>query len=188
MNWPNWIIALLGAVDLAALSGLIVAVAKLRSTVREGEAQADKAAADADKAAAQADKETVLAMREAYNALKDALAEVRVSNDRADETHLKDQQTIAEKDAVIAEKDARIVALLEENATFREENASLKMMICKHAACPFKEPPIGKGGEWYDTHKHDDMLTDTESIIVIGKRHGWSLKRLPPKPVKEPNE
>lgn len=130
--------------------------------------------AEADKASAQADKETVLAMREAYNTMKDALAEVRASNDRINEVHEKDEQTIAAKNT-------ENTALREENAAVREENASLKMMICKHAACPFKEPPIGKGREWYDTHKHDDMLTDTESIIVIGKRHGWYLKRLPGK-------
>lgn len=160
MNNLNWLVATLGAIDLTAIAALIVTIAKLRSTVRMGEAEADKASA-------QADKETVLAMREAYDAMKDALAEVRTSNDRFLTVHENDEQTIASKNESIT--------------TLREENAALKMLICKHAACPFREPPMGRGPLWWEQHKTDEVLTDTDSVGVIGRRFGYYVKRLPVK-------
>lgn len=103
-------------------------------------------------------------------ALKDAIDEVRKSNDRFLEIHEKDT-------AAIAEKNKRIVEL-------SEDVAALKMMVCKHDACPFREPVKGRGGQWWENQKHSDEITDAESITAIGKRKGYLVKRLPEKKPK----
>lgn len=156
----TWIQLLLGALDITAIGALIVTLATLHSAKR-------KANADADKAGAEADKETVKAMREAYDAMKDALSEIRASNDRFLEVHARDETTIAEKNAMIVD--------------LTTDNTALKMLACKHDACPFREPVKGRGAAWWEAHKNDEQLTDTESIYQIGKKYGYAIKRLPVK-------
>lgn len=116
--------------------------------------------ANRKKAAAEADSAAVAAM-------KDALEEIRKSNDFFQSMHDKDTAAIAGKNREILELTA--------------DNVTLKMMVCRHDACPFREPPKGRGGEWYEAHKHDDFPTDTEPITVIGRRNGYYVRRLPAK-------
>lgn len=115
----------------------------------------------------------------AVSAMKDAIAELRISNDKFQALNDKNQGTIADKDA-------KIEALNERIGTLREDVATLKMIICRHDACPFREPLKGQGGEWYEMHRTDETLVDTESIYSIAKRKGYYIKRLPVKPNEMP--
>lgn len=118
------------------------------------------------KAGAEADSAAVAAMREAYDAMKDALSEIRESNDRFLAAHTRDE-------AAMAEKDSRALGLA-------ADNAALEMLACRHDACPFREPAKGLGAEWWKGRKGSgERLTDTESIQSIGRRLGYSVKRLP---------
>lgn len=149
--------------DWTTISQILLAIATLvagggwwvnrRAARRLAEAQAETAAVEAPTAA--------------IAALKSAMDELSETNRELNAIHDKDTAAIAEKN--------------ESNTALREENAALKMMICKHAACPFKEPPMGRGALWWEQHKADEVLTDTESIGMIGKRYGYVVKRLPVK-------
>lgn len=115
----------------------------------------------------------------AVSAMKDAIAELRISNDKF--------QALNDKNlGVIATKDEKIEALNERIGTLREDAATLKMIMCRHDACPFREPLKGQGGEWYEKHRTDETLVDTESIYSIAKRKGYYLRHLPVKPKEVP--
>lgn len=116
------------------------------------------------KASAEADSAAVAALKEAMEELRDVNREINAIHD-------KDTAAIAEKNETIA--------------GLREELVALKMMVCRHDACPFREPVKGLGAKWWDEHSTDAVLTDTESIGMIGKRYGWVVKRLP---VREANK
>lgn len=106
----------------------------------------------------------------AVSAMADALEEIRKSNDFF-------QGQIEAYRKRTEEQSERLIELT-------SDNTALKMMVCRHDACPFREPLKGKGGEWFEQHKHDETLTDTESFYTIARKHGYTVKRLPSKPKK----
>lgn len=148
------VISAMGLVGVLDLSRLVF----FKSSKRKENAGAGKAEAEADSAA--------------VAAMKDAIAEVRQSNDNFQQIHSRDAQALAEKDGQIQTLNAKILELTADNAT-------LKMLVCKHDGCPFREPVKGRGGEWWEAQKHSDSLTDVDSIVQIAKKKGYSVKRLP---------
>lgn len=60
----------------------------------------------------------------------------------------------------------------------RAENVFCKSIVCKHGACPFREPERGRGKYWLDAHKDEGegTLIDVIPIQLIAQKYGFSVK------------
>lgn len=59
-----------------------------------------------------------------------------------------------------------------------EESATAKSMMCVHLACPLRDPLLGQGDAWLETHKDDISLgVDYTPLNVLMKRLGDKRKR-----------
>lgn len=59
----------------------------------------------------------------------------------------------------------------------RAENVFCKTIICKHGACPFREPERGRGKYWLDAHKDEaeGTLIDAIPIQLIAQTYGFRV-------------
>lgn len=59
-----------------------------------------------------------------------------------------------------------------------EESATAKSMMCVHLACPLRDPLLGQGDAWLETHKNDISLgVDYTPLNTLMKRLGEKRKR-----------
>lgn len=59
----------------------------------------------------------------------------------------------------------------------RAENVFCKSIICKHGACPFREPERGRGKYWLDSHEGEGegALIDVVPIQLIAQKYGFRV-------------
>ncbi|MBQ2006320.1 MAG: hypothetical protein II205_02025 [Bacteroidales bacterium] len=74
------------------------------------------------------------------------------------------------------EKDAEITRLQKELADKRNENTTKGFYMCVHQACPLRRPTLGRGKQYYDEHRDEDMLgadmRTLEKLIAEYKGNG----------------
>ena len=61
-----------------------------------------------------------------------------------------------------------------------EANSNLvmcSMLICKHTACPLRDPGYGHGKEWMERNLSGKESTDSISIEDIAESKGYTIKR-----------
>lgn len=121
---------ILGAIDLTAVAGLVVALFTLRETKRKAGAEAGKAEAQA-KGIEVANFESLLGLL-----------------NKQIESY---QRTLDARDAKLAEKDAEV-------AKYMTRLQALYDDMCVHKGCKLRKPHQGQGGVWYEAHKGEESL------------------------------
>lgn len=61
-----------------------------------------------------------------------------------------------------------------------EANSNLvmcSMLICKHTACPLRDPGYGHGKDWMEKNLNGEESTDSISIEDIAESKGYTIKR-----------
>ena len=61
-----------------------------------------------------------------------------------------------------------------------EANSNLvmcSMLICKHTACPLRDPGYGHGKDWMEKNLNGEEATDSISIEDIAESKGYTIKR-----------
>ena len=61
-----------------------------------------------------------------------------------------------------------------------EANSNLvmcSMLICKHTACPLRDPGYGHGKDWMEKNLSGEESTDSISIEDIAESKGYTIKR-----------
>ena len=51
------------------------------------------------------------------------------------------------------------------------------MLICKHTACPLRDPGYGHGKDWMEKNLSGEESTDSISIEDIAESKGYTIKR-----------
>lgn len=136
---------------LSALSGLItggglVSLITLKSTRKKAENDADSPA--------------IANMKTVLDEVQEQLGSMNKMHGNLLEMHEKDTATIEAKNERIN--------------TLTGDLATVKMLLCKHDACPFRTPPKGRGGEWYENNKAD-LPTDSEPVQTFAARQGYTV-------------
>jgi len=147
MDWVTLASIVLGEGLLAFIIGIVT----IRSTKKKAEAEAKLALAEAEKAKVEADNAAVAPMRDALEMLRQQLLD---SGQRE------------------AEKDATIERLREEKDDLIGQASSVKATMCVHMGCALRDPLLGQGDQWYETHKNDPTLgVDYLPFTTLMKRY-----------------
>ena len=62
-----------------------------------------------------------------------------------------------------------------------EANSNLvmcSMLICKHTACPLRDPGYGHGKDWMEKNLSGEESTDSTSMEDIAESKGYIIKRI----------
>ena len=51
------------------------------------------------------------------------------------------------------------------------------MLICKHTACPLRDPGYGQGKDWLEKNLNGEESVDSISIEDIAESKGYTIKR-----------
>lgn len=105
---------------------------------------------------AEADKTIVDTARELINELKE---ERKDADDRYDKLEEK--------------YDAKTKELDETNSNL----VMCSMLICKHTACPLRDPGYGQGKDWLDKNLNREESVDSTLIEDIAENKGYAIKR-----------
>lgn len=149
MNWTSIIIAIIGLIEVGALLPFFF----IRVDKKKKNAEADNTAI------------------EGY---KSAVADLREDNAR-----LRAQLIDQEKASAVKMdcKDKRIAELFDEKDHEREGRVTAEQGYCRHFGCVMREPAIGQGREWLESHKGDPALgIDYLPINMLLKRYGQLKK------------
>ena len=61
-----------------------------------------------------------------------------------------------------------------------EANSNLvmcSMLICKHTACPLRDPGYGQGKDWLEKNLNREESVDSTLIEDIAENKGYTIKR-----------
>ena len=105
---------------------------------------------------AEADKTIVETARELINELKEDRKDADERYDRLEEKY-----------------DAKTKELDEANSNL----VMCSMLICKHTACPLRDPGYGQGKDWMEKNLNGEEATDSISIEDIAESKGYTIKR-----------
>lgn len=119
-----------------------------------------KANAEADNLAIEGFKETVKSLTEDNNRL-------RAQYDKERETNAQREEA----------KDQKIDRLLDEKDLEREGRVAAEQGYCRHFGCVLREPAIGQGREWLESHKADPAMgADYLPINQLLMKYGQEKK------------
>ena len=105
---------------------------------------------------AEADKTIIGTARELINELKE---ERKDADDRYDKLEEK--------------YDAKTKELDETNSNL----VMCSMLICKHTACPLRDPGYGQGKDWLEKNLNREESVDSTLIEDIAENKGYTIKR-----------
>ena len=106
---------------------------------------------------AEADKTIVETARELINELKEDRKDSDERYDRLEEKY-----------------DAKTKELDEANSNL----VMCSMLICKHTACPLRDPGYGKGKDWLEKNLNGEESVDSTSMEDIAESKGYIIKRI----------
>lgn len=133
MDWS----VILGVIFGEGLLAFVIGLVTIRATKRKAEAEAKHALAEAEKAKVEADNAAVAPMKEAIEVLRQQLLDASQRE---------------------AEKDATIARLQEEKDDLIGQCSTVKATMCVHMGCALRDPLLGQGDQWYETHRDDPSL------------------------------
>lgn len=105
---------------------------------------------------AEADKTIVETARELMNELKEERKDIDIRYDKLEEKY-----------------DIKTKELDEANSNL----VMCSMLICKHTACPLRDPGYGHGKDWLEKNLSGEESTDSISIEDIAESKGYTIKR-----------
>ena len=105
---------------------------------------------------AEADKTIVDTAKELLNELKEDRKDADERYDRLEEKY-----------------DAKTKELDEANSNL----VMCSMLICKHTACPLRDPGYGQGKDWLEKNLNKEESVDSISIEDIAESKGYTIKR-----------
>lgn len=66
--------------------------------------------------------------------------------------------------------------LRERNNDLRDECTVRGTFTCIHMACPLRDPVLGSGNDWFETHsKESNYGADFTPLAELAKKHGYTL-------------
>ena len=145
----DWGIIITAIISVLTTSGIAAFFINPRAAKKKPEI-------DNKNANAEADKTIVETARELINELKE---ERKDADDRYDELEEK--------------YDAKTKELDEANSNL----VMCSMLICKHTACPLRDPGYGRGKNWLEKNLNGEDSADSASIEDIAENKGYTIKR-----------
>ena len=145
----DWGIIITAIISVLTTSGIAAFFINPRAAKKKPEI-------DNKNANAEADKTIVETASELINELKE---ERKDADDRYDKLEEK--------------YDAKTKELDEANSNL----VMCSMLICKHTACPLRDPGYGHGRDWMEKNINREEATDSISIEDIAESKGYAIKR-----------
>ena len=106
---------------------------------------------------AEADKTIIGTARELINELKEERKDADDRYDKLEERY-----------------DAKTKELDETNSNL----VMCSMLICKHTACPLRDPGYGQGKDWLEKNLNREESVDSTSMEDIAESKGYIIKRI----------
>ena len=146
----DWGIIITAIISVLTTSGIAAFFINPRAAKKKPEI-------DNKNANAEADKTIVETARELINELEE---ERKDADDRYDKLEEK--------------YDAKTKELDEANSNL----VMCSMLICKHTACPLRDPGYGQGKDWLEKNLNGEESADSTSMEDIAESKGYIIKRI----------
>ena len=145
----DWGIIITAIISVLTTSGIAVFFINPRAAKKKPEIENKNANAEADKTIVDTAKELI-------NELKEDRKDADERYDRLEEKY-----------------DAKTKELDETNSNL----AMCSMLICKHTACPLRDPGYGQGKDWLEKNLNREESVDSTLIEDIAENKGYTIKR-----------
>ena len=145
----TWEVIITAVISVLTTGGVAAFLANPRAAKKKPEIENKNANAEADKTIVDTAKELI-------NELKEDRKDADERYDRLEEKY-----------------DAKTKELDETNSNL----AMCSMLICKHTACPLRDPGYGQGKDWMEKNLNGEEATDSISIEDIAESKGYTIKR-----------
>ena len=145
----DWGIIITAIISVLTTGGLAAFLNNPRAAKKKPEIENKNANAEADKTIVDTAKELL-------NELKEDRKDADERYDRLEEKY-----------------DAKTKELDEANSNL----VMCSMLICKHTACPLRDPGYGHGKDWMEKNLNGEEATDSISIEDIAESKGYTIKR-----------
>ena len=145
----DWGIIITAIISVLTTGGVAAFLSNPRAAKKKPEIENKNANAEADK--------TIIGTaRELINELKEERKDADDRYDKLEERY-----------------DAKTKELDETNSNL----VMCSMLICKHTACPLRDPGYGQGKDWLDKNLNKEESVDSISIEDIAESKGYTIKR-----------
>ena len=145
----DWGIIITAIISVLTTGGVAAFLSNPRAAKKKPEIENKNANAEADKTIVDTAKELL-------NELKEDRKDADERYDRLEEKY-----------------DAKTKELDETNSNL----VMCSMLICKHTACPLRDPGYGHGRDWMEKNINREEATDSISIEDIAESKGYAIKR-----------
>ena len=145
----TWEVIITAVISVLTTGGVAAFLANPRAAKKKPEIENKNANAEADKTIIDTAKELI-------NELKEDRKDADERYDRLEEKY-----------------DAKTKELDETNSNL----VMCSMLICKHTACPLRDPGYGHGRDWMEKNINREEATDSISIEDIAESKGYAIKR-----------
>lgn len=145
----DWGIIITAIISVLTTGGLAAFLSNPRAAKKKPEIENKSANAEADKTIVDTAKELL-------NELKEDRKDADERYDRLEEKY-----------------DAKTKELDETNSNL----VMCSMLICKHTACPLRDPGYGHGKDWMEKNLNGEEATDSISIEDIAESKGYTIKK-----------
>ena len=145
----DWGIIITAIISVLTTGGVAAFLSNPRAAKKKPEIENKNANAEADKTIVDTAKELI-------NELKKDRKDADERYDRLEEKY-----------------DAKTKELDETNSNL----VMCSMLICKHTACPLRDPGYGHGKDWMEKNLNGEEATDSVSIEDIAESKGYTIKR-----------
>ena len=146
----TWEVIITAVISVLTTGGVAAFLANPRAAKKKPEIENKNANAEADKTIVETAKELM-------NELKEDRKDADDRYDRLEEKY-----------------DAKTKELDETNSNL----VMCSMLICKHTACPLRDPGYGQGKDWMEKNLSGEESTDSISIEDIAESKGYIIKRI----------
>ena len=145
----NWEIIITAIISVLTTSGIAAFFINPRAAKKKPEIENKNANAEAEK--------TIIGTaRELINELKEERKDADDRYDKLEERY-----------------DAKTKELDEANSNL----VMCSMLICKHTACPLRDPGYGQGKDWLEKNLNREESVDSTLIEDIAENKGYTIKR-----------
>ena len=146
----DWGIIITAIISVLTTSGIAAFFINPRAAKKKPEI-------DNKNANAEADKTIVETARELINELKEERKDADERYDKLEEKY-----------------DAKTKELDEANSNL----VMCSMLICKHTACPLRDPGYGQGKDWLEKNLNGEESADSTLMEDIAESKGYIIKRI----------
>ena len=146
----DWGIIITAIISVLTTSGIAAFFINPRAAKKKPEIDNKNANAEADKTIVETAKELI-------NELKEERKDVYDRYDKLEEKY-----------------DIKTKELDEANSNL----VMCSMLICKHTACPLRDPGYGQGKDWLEKNLNGEESADSTSMEDIAESKGYIIKRI----------